>query len=133
MYTLSSPRTFLDEFFRDFERTPSPAAATFRPAVDVAQVDDGYVLRAELAGVSKESVHVEVKDQVLSISGERVAPEVASKGYRHSEIGYGKFERRFHLAESIDLDKVEAKFENGFLEVKLALKPELGPRQVAVL
>jgi HSP20 family molecular chaperone IbpA len=58
---------------------------------------------------------------------------VATKGYRHSEIGYGKFERRFHLAESIDLDKVEAKFDNGFLEVKLALKPELGPRQVAVL
>jgi len=132
MYTTTSPRMFLDEFFRDFERTPSPAA-TFRPAVDVAQVDDGYVLRAELAGVPKESVKVEVKDQVLSISGERVAPEVASKGYRHSEIGYGKFERRFHLAESIDLDKVEAKFENGFLEVKLALKPELGPRQVAVL
>ena len=132
MYTLTSPRTFLDEFFRDFERAPAPSAS-FRPAVDVAQVDDGYVLRAELAGVPKESVKVEVKDQVLSISGERPAPQVVSKGYRHSEIGYGKFERRFHLAESIDLDRVEAKFDNGFLEVKLALKPELGPRQVAVL
>jgi HSP20 family protein len=132
MYTLTSPRIFLDEFFRDFERSPVPAS-NFRPAVDVSQLEDGYTLRAELAGVPKESVRVEVKDQVLSISGERLAPEVATKGYRHSEIGYGKFERRFHLAESIDLDKVEAKFDNGFLEVKLALKPELGPRQVAVL
>ena len=131
MYTLTSPRSFLDDFFRDFERSPA-ASATFRPSVDVAQVDDGYILRAELAGVPKESVRVEVKDQVLSISGERLAPEVATKGYRHSEIGYGKFERRFHLAESIDLDQVDAKFDNGFLEVKLALKPELGPRQVAV-
>jgi HSP20 family protein len=132
MYTLNSPRTFLDEFLRDFERAPAPSAG-FRPAVDIAQVDDGYTLRAELAGVSKESVRVEVKDQVLSISGERPAPATADKGYRHSEIGYGKFDRRFHLAESIDLDKVEAKFDNGFLEVKLALKPELGPRQVVVL
>lgn len=132
MYTLTSPRTFLDEFFRDFERAPVPAAS-FHPAVDVTQVDNGYVLRAELAGVPKEAVKVEVKDQVLSISGERPVPEVAATGYRHSEIGYGKFERSFQLAESIDLDKVEAKFDNGFLEVKLALKPELGPRQVAVL
>jgi len=131
MYTLTSPRTFLDECFRDSERGRA-TSTSFRPAVDVAQVDNGYVLRAELAGLSKESVKVEVKDQVLSISGERPAPEISSKGYRHSEIGYGKFDRRFHLAESIDLDRVEAKFENGFLEVKLALKPELGPRQVAV-
>ena len=131
MYTLTSPRIFLDEFFRDFERAPA-ASASFRPAVDVTQLDGGYVLRAELAGVAKEAVRVEVKDQVLSISGERQAPEVATKGYRHSEIGYGKFERSFHLAESIDLEKVEAKFDNGFLEVTLSLKPELGPRQVAV-
>jgi len=128
--TLTSPRSFLDEFFRDFERSTQPA--TFRPAVDVAQVEDGYVLRAELAGVPKESVRVEVKDQVLSISGERPAPELATKGYRHSEIGYGKFERHFQLADGIDRDRVEAKFDNGLLDVKLYLKPELGPRQVAI-
>jgi HSP20 family protein len=128
--TLTSPRSFLDEFFRDFER--STETATFRPAVDVVQVEDGYVLRAELAGVSKESVRVEVKDQVLSIAGERNAPQLATKGYRHSEIGYGKFERHFQLADGIDRDRVEAKFENGLLDVKLYLKPELGPRQVAI-
>jgi HSP20 family protein len=128
--TLTSPRSFLDEFFRDFDR--STETATFRPAVDVVQVEDGYVLRAELAGVPKESVRVEVKDQVLSIAGERPAPQVAVKGYRHSEIAYGKFERHFQLADAIDRDRVEAKFENGLLDVKLYLKPELGPRQVAI-
>jgi HSP20 family protein len=128
--TITTPRSFLDEFFREFERTPQ--TATFRPAVDVAQVEDGYVLRAELAGVPKESVRVEVKDQVLSISGERPAPLAATKGYRHSEIGYGKFERHFQLADAIDRDRVEAKFDNGLLDVKLYLKPELGARQVAI-
>jgi len=128
--TLTSPRTYLDEFFRDFER--SSETAGFRPAVDVAQMEDGYELRAELAGVPKESVRVEVKDQVLSISGERPAPKAAVKGYRHSEIGYGKFERRFQLADGIDRDRVEAKFDNGLLDVRLYLKPELGPRQVAI-
>jgi HSP20 family protein len=129
MYTIATPRTWIDEMFREFERTGTPA--NFRPSVEVVQVDDGYVLRAELAGVAKESVKVEVKDKVLGISGERPAP-AAAKGYRYSEIAYGKFDRRFHLAESIDLDRVDAKFENGFLEIQLKLKPELGPRQVSV-
>lgn len=131
MYTIATPRTLIDEFFRDFER-PQPTQA-FRPSVDVAQVDDGYLLRAELAGVSKESVKVEVKDQVLTLSGERPAPATPAKGYRFSEIAYGKFDRRFHLADSIDLERIEAKFDNGLLEVKLHLKPELGARQVAIL
>jgi len=132
MYTINTPRTLIDEFFREFDR-PQQSTLTFRPAVDVAQVDDGYLLRAELAGVPKESVKVEVKDQVLTLSGDRPAPSTPAKGYQFSEIIHGKFERRFHLADSIDLDRIEAKFDNGLLEVKLHQKPELGARQVAVL
>ena len=130
MYAIATPRTILDEFFRDCD--PSQATTSFRPAVEIVQVEDGYLLRAELPGVAKESVKVEVKDKVLAISGEKPAPSDPAKGYRYSEISYGKFDRSFHLADSIDLDRVEAKFENGFLEIKLSLKPELGTRQVAI-
>ena len=100
--------------------------------MDVVQVESGFVLRAELPGVAKDAVKVEVKEQILSISGEKPAPNYETKGYRYSEIGYGKFERTFHLSESIDLDRVEAKFESGILEIKLSLKPELGARQVSI-
>lgn len=130
MYTIATPRTILDEFFRDSAREAAPS--TFRPAVEIVQVEDGFVLRAELAGVGKESVKVEVKDKVLTISGEKPAPADPAKGYRYSEISHGKFDRSFHLAESIDLDRVDAKFDNGLLEIRLSLKPELGARQVAV-
>lgn len=132
MYALANPRTLIDEFFRDFERPSTPEVATFRPAVDVVQVESGFVLRAELPGVAKDAVKVEVKEQILSISGEKPASNYETKGYRYSEIGYGKFERTFHLSESIDLDRVEAKFESGILEIKLSLKPELGARQVSI-
>ncbi len=133
MYTLTSPRNLIEDFFRDFERPNPSTTPSFRPAVDVAQVEGGFVLRTELAGVAKDAVKVEVKEQVLTISGDKPAPSYESKGYRYSEIGYGKFERTFQLSESINLDQVEAKFDNGVLEVRLALKPELGPRQVRVV
>lgn len=132
MYTLTHPRSFLEDFLRDFEGPASAAPSTFRPAVDVAQVEGGFVLRAELAGVPKETVKVEVKEQVLRVSGEKPAPNYETKGYRYSEINYGTFERTFQLSDSIDRDHVEAKFDNGILEIRLALKPELGAKQVQV-
>lgn len=136
MYALSThPRNFLESFFRDFEQEAAsqPAnQATFRPAVDVSQVEGGFVLRVELPGVSKESLKVEIKEQVLALSGEKAAPSYEIKGYRYSEIGYGKFERTFQLSDSIDVDHVDAKFDNGVLQIKLALRPELGPRQVQI-
>jgi len=133
MYTIANHRNLLEEFFRDFERPTAPATSTFRPAVDVAQVEGGFVLRTELPGIAKEAVKVEVKEQVLTLSGEKPAPTYETKGYRYSEIGYGKFERTFHLSDSIDLQSIQAKFENGVLEIRLALKPEVGPRQVQVI
>jgi HSP20 family protein len=133
MYTIATPRNLLEEFFRDFERPTAPATTKFRPAVDVAQVEGGFVLRTELPGIPKEAVKVEVKEQVLTLSGEKPTPTYETKGYRYSEIGYGKFERTFQLSDTIDVDTVQAKFENGVLEIRLALKPEVGARQVQVL
>lgn len=131
MFTLTPSRTLLDELFRDCER-PLQTSSSFRPSVDVFQMEDGFQLRAELPGVSKDSVQVELKDQTLTIAGEKVNSTGNSTGYRYNEIQYGKFQRRFHLAESIDRDRLEAKFENGLLDIRLYLRPEHGPRQIHV-
>ncbi|MBK9577298.1 MAG: Hsp20/alpha crystallin family protein [Fibrobacteres bacterium] len=131
MFTLTPARSLLDELFREFEPA-APTQVSFRPSVDVIQVEDGFQLRAELPGVSKDSVQVELKDQTLSIAGEKSAPSPNTPGYRYSEIHYGKFQRRFHLAESIDRDRLEAKFENGILDIRLYLRPEHGARQIQV-
>jgi len=127
VYTISSHKTLLDEFFRDLDRA-SNLPRSFSPAVDIAQTKDGYLLRADLAGIAKDTVRIEVKDKVLSICGERPELQATEGQYRHTEIPTGKFERTFQLAETIDRDKVEAKFENGLLEVTLRLKPELDAR-----
>lgn len=132
MYAMTaSPRTFLDEFFRDFERS-ALKTPTFQPAADVLEVDGGWRVRLELPGVAKESVKVEVKENVLSVSGEKADPYTEKTSYRQSEVGYGKFARTFRLSQAIDRDRIEAKFDNGVLEISLVPRPEVGPRAIEI-
>jgi len=119
-----------DEFFADVERTARTPG--FKPAVDVAEVEGAYVLRVDLPGIVRENVKIETKDDTLTISGHRKAPE-ATKGYRYCESGYGDFARSFSLPKTVDRESIAAKFENGVLEVKLSLKPEVGPRKIEIV
>jgi len=131
MYALANPRTFIDEFFRDVERAAT-AAPTFQPAADVVEVESGWRVRLELPGIAKEAVKVDVKENVLTISGEKPDPYAESRKFRHGEVGYGKFARTFRLSQAIDRDRIEAKFENGVLEISLHARPEVGPRPIEV-
>lgn len=132
MYAMTTtPRSFLDEFFRDFERS-AVAMPSFQPSADVVELDGGWRVRLELPGVAKESVKVETKENVLSVSGEKLDPYGETTAFRQSEVGYGKFARTFRLSQSIDRDKIEAKFENGVLEISLVPRPEVGPRAIEI-
>lgn len=122
-------QNLFDEFFGEVER--AARVPSFKPVVDVAEVDGAYVLRMDLPGVAREDVKIETKDDALTVSGERKAPE-ANKGYRYCETGYGKFSRAFSLPKTVDRDSIAARFENGVLEVRLGLRPEVGPRLVEI-
>lgn len=129
--TAAAPRTFLDEFFRDFERG-SASTRVFQPTADVVEVDGSWRVRLELPGVAKESVKVEVKENVLSIAGEKADPYAEKSAFRQSEAAYGKFARTFRLSQAIDRDRIEAKFDNGVLEIALVPRPEVGPRAIEI-
>lgn len=122
--------SLFDEFFSEVERAVKPAS--FRPAVDVMEREGAYVLRIDLPGVAREDVKIETKDDALTISGHRKAPE-SGKGYRYCESGYGEFSRSFSLPKTVDREGIAARFENGVLEVTLALKPEVGPRKIEIV
>jgi len=134
MYTianLATPRSFIDEFFREVERASS-ATPAFQPAADVVEVEGGWKVRLELPGVSREAVKVEVKENLLTVSGDKPDPYAEAKGYRRAEPGYGSFARTFRLSQAIDRDRIEAKFENGVLEVALQPRPEVGSRSIEI-
>ena len=103
------------------------------PAMDVVETDDHYVLRADLPGLSEGDVNVELEDSVLTISGKRSTEhEERKNGYRRVERSYGSFSRSVTLPEGVDADGIQANFDKGVLEVKVAKPEQIKPRKVAI-
>ena len=94
------------------------------PAMDLLETDDHLVLKADLPGLTKDDVSIEIKDNVLTISGERKdETEEKADGFYRVERAFGAFSRSLALPEGIDADRVTADFTNGVLEVRIP-KPE---------
>lgn len=89
------------------------------PAIDVYEENDSIVVKAELPGVEKNEVSVDVTDHMVTISGEKKKEEKISKqDYYRLERSYGAFNRTIMLPEDVQTDKGQATFENGVLEIK---------------
>ncbi len=108
-------------------------ACAWQPAVDVYQTGAGITIKAEIPGVHKEDVSVELRDNVLTIKGVRGdTEEVEDHRYYRRERCFGVFNRSFTLESATNPDHIKAKFENGVLEVEIP-KPETdGPESVLV-
>lgn len=109
------------------------APATWTPAVDIHETDDSVIVTAELPGVERDQVHVEVREGVLTLRGERKS-ERKSKGeyYHRMERSYGSFVRSFSLPATVDEDKIRATLKNGVLEIRLPKKEEARPKEIPV-
>ncbi len=125
-------RRLQEEIDRTFTPLLSGVARTF-PAVNMYQSDNSLALTAELPGFNPEDIEISVKDDVLTISGERKAPETPEKGVWHlRERPFGKFVRSVQLPFRVDPDKVEARFHHGILEIELQRPEEDRPRRIEV-
>lgn len=105
------------------------------PQVETSQRGDRFVVRADLPGIKKDDVRVEVDDDVLTISGERRNEQRDERdGYFRSERSYGSFFRAIPLPEGVRADQCEAKFNDGVLEISLPApkQPDRTARQIQV-
>ena len=123
-----------DRAFGDFAlgRTAGVGAlasgASWSPRIEAFQKDNQFIVRAELPGLKKEDVRVNVSDSCVTIEGERRHEfEDNRDGVFHTERSYGSFFREIPLPEGAIGDKAEATFRDGVLEVKL----DAPPRDVA--
>jgi HSP20 family protein len=99
--------------------------ADWVPPIEVFERDNQLVVRAEIPGLSKDDVKVEVRDDMLTLSGERREEHEETKdGYRVSERHYGRFFRNIPLPEGVKPEDVRATFQNGVLEITMPM-----PRQ----
>jgi len=90
------------------------------PQIDLFESNGEFVIRADVPGLKKEDLHVEITDNELVISGERRDEREEHKGeFYRSERSYGRFERRIALPEGTNADSVSSTFNNGILEVRM--------------
>lgn len=104
---------------------------SYSPFVDIYETQDDFILVANMPGVAKENVRLKYEDGSLVIFG-RVNPDNNRKKYLLKENGTGNYYRKFKIADSIDDSKIEAKYENGQLVVKLPKQERLKPRTINI-
>lgn len=124
---------YLDQVFgRFWGDVAGPASGGF-PRTDVSETEDAYVLEAELPGMRKEDIKVEMKESLLLISGEKRAEErEKTKGYHRIERSYGVFNRAFRLPTSVDESHITARYENGVLRLTVPKREEAKLRQIEI-
>ena len=126
-------RIFSESFGGSRELDDDGGLYDWRPPVDIYETGAGFVLKVELAGVEKEDVSVEVKDNVLTLKGERLLdPEIKDEQYYRKERTFGKFQRSFTLQDSIRPEQVKASFKNGVLTITVPRPAQEKAKQITV-
>lgn len=109
----------------------APVWNTRQPAVDVIEEDDGYVVEAELPGMSEEDVDVRVEDNLLTITAAR-EEQSGERRYLIRERGGREYRRSFVLPKDADRAGIEARFRSGVLHLDIKKLPEAKPRQIEI-
>lgn len=102
------------------------------PAVDVRENDEEFVLYADLPGVEKQDVQLEMKDSTLILSGKRKEVEVSDEGWLRRETPSGAFYRAFALPADVAAAKVSANYKNGVLEIRLPKAEQAKPHRIEI-
>jgi HSP20 family protein len=119
-----------DAFFGGGASAP---ARRWVPAVDVVETDERLLLKMDLPGLDRDDVSIEIRDGVLTVSGQRRAEhEQKSEGYHRIERAFGTFSRSLSLPDGIEPDKVEANFDKGVLEIRVPKPEERKPHRVQI-
>lgn len=109
--------------FKDIERSlysypSSEGVSGFIPVVNTREGEFAYHIDADLPGINKEDIKVDINKNVLTISGERkTKAEIKEEDYYKVETAFGKFSRSFNLPENADIENISASSENGVLEI----------------
>lgn len=126
---------FFDDFYHPFALTNDAVKRSMDQGlkVDIYEKDDKIVIEAELAGVEKDDIHVDIEGKILTLGGERKFDnEIVEENRYRRERSYGTFERKFSLPFEADSDSITAHFKNGVLKLDIP-KPEVEvPKKIAI-
>jgi HSP20 family protein len=123
----------MEGFFNGAARGEELSNRTWRPAVDIRETDDAYLVNAELPGLSKEDINITIENNVIKLTGERrFEKDVKEEEYHRVERAYGSFTRAFSLPSRVNPESIEANFQDGILTIRVPKAAEARPRKVEI-
>lgn len=133
--TKFDPFKQLRDLEKDFYTVPkNEGVSAFVPVVNTREGEFAYHVDVDLPGVKKEDIKVDINKNILTISGERkTKDEIKQEDYYKVETYFGKFSRSFTLPENADIENIEAKSDNGVLEVVIPkLKDDITKKSIEI-
>lgn len=115
------------------ESPENEGQGSWLPAVDIHETEDAFIVEAEVPGIDKKDIKVNVENGMLTISGERrYEKDIKEKNRHRIERSFGSFSRSFSLPTQVDASKVVAKMEDGVLKVTLTKSEAVKPKSIDI-
>lgn len=125
-----------DRFFDDVFRSDVPYPENYgsvAPSINVEETDNEFKISAELPGMKKDDIKITFENNILSISGEKKAEQDYKDGNFHRyERNYGKFARTVGVPSGVKLDKIDAEYKNGVLNITIPKAEEAKPKEIEI-
>ncbi len=121
----------MNGFFND--RLEDTELTDWTPAIDITEDNDAFLVTADLPGLTKKDININIKENMLTISGERKTEKKdENKNYYRTERRYGAFKRSFQLTDKVIADKITASFKDGVLTVNVPKAEEVKPKEIDI-
>jgi HSP20 family protein len=135
VWGVTSPMNFMfDDFFAPFfNDRRDPGSTQWQPVVDIIEEESQFRVTAELPGVEKKDIHVDIKNNVLTLRGERSEEKTAEgEQYYRRERSFGSFTRAFSLPENVDSEAIKADYKDGVLSIAIPKPEKAVPKAITV-
>jgi len=118
-----------DHLFNNVFGNYSTQSNDWKPSVDIHEDEKAFTINMDLPGMTKKDISINIREQVLSISGKR---ESKSDNLYRQERNFGSFSRSFNLPDEVNVEKIDAKFKEGVLTINLPLVTPIKPKEIEV-
>ncbi len=122
-----------DSFFGRIPAVPSEREVAWHPAINLEETEDKFIVKAELPGLKKDDIKVQVTEDGLIISGERkFEREEKGKTYHRIEMAYGKFQRMISFPAQVKPEGAKATYKDGILTVEIPKSEKARPKEIEI-
>ena len=126
-------RVFEDAAVRGWKNDEPSATTSWSPAVDIYETDSEIMVQAELPGIDRKDIALQLENNVLTLKGDRrFEKETKQENYHRIERSYGGFSRAFTIPTIVDEDKIRADYRDGILKIALPKKEQVKAKQIKI-